>query len=251
MILKFEDKAIGIVGDIHKDFGVLNRLLKKVENSVIFVIGDCGFGFSDTKIPKIKSMISKTFTAFLEKRNLYLIFFRGNHDNPEYFMNPEIRNTISTDRFILVPDYTIVSIDKINILCVGGAVSVDRRFRTTNSDYWYDEEMLDITNLENIRVDILLTHTVSKKLISPVLPPMQDWLKISFNVDKKLKIDSKREDMICNTLFEYYYPKLWYHGHYHISHRTPYDECIIIGVNINELVEVKYYENLDGRREND
>ena len=248
MFLKFENKAIAVIGDIHGNFEVLHKLLKNVENCVVFIAGDCGFGFYDSQIFKIKKMIAKNFKDFLEKRNLYLIFIRGNHDNPEYFLNEDIRQDISTDRFILVPDYTYVEVDNTKILCVGGAVSVDRRFRKLNTDYWYGEEMADIkyyAEIKNIKIDVLITHAVDRNAIQCNLPSMPDWLRISYDVDKKLALDSEREHKICAELFDYYNPKIWYHGHYHIAHRVPIKDSIIIGLNINELAEIKlnsFYE---------
>jgi len=248
MFLKFENKAIAVIGDIHGTFEVLHTLLKNVENCVVFIAGDCGFGFSDTKVFKIKKMIAKNFDAFLEKRNLHLIFIRGNHDNPEYFLNEDIRKDISNDRFILVPDYTYVEVDTTKILCVGGAVSVDRRFRKLNTDYWYGEEMSNVKHyaeIKNMKIDVLITHAVDRDSIQCNLPPMPDWLKISYDVDKKLALDCDREHKICLELFDYYNPKLWYHGHYHITHRVPIKDSTIIGLNINEIAEIKlnsFYE---------
>jgi predicted phosphodiesterase len=240
--LKFKDKAVGVIGDIHGSFQELFRLLKKVENSVIIIAGDCGVGFSDTKADKIKRFLSSSMTAFLEKRDIHLLLMRGNHDDPSYFNNELIRTDISTDRFILIPDYTYLEIGDINLLCIGGAVSVDRRFRKLDSSYWYDEEMIDmikIPKMSMVGLDVLITHTMSREYISHKLPAMRDWLKISFQEDKKLALDCEREDLICKQLYEYYTPKLWYHGHYHLSHTTILEDTTIIGLNINELKEIK------------
>lgn len=52
-----------------------------------------------------------------EQANNWIVFVRGNHDNPAYFEG----TTFSYKRFIAVPDYTILQACNHSILCVGGA----------------------------------------------------------------------------------------------------------------------------------
>lgn len=234
MKYNYENLTLGFIGDIHGDFQKLQQLIKPFENTIFIIVGDCGFGFPDTKEDKIRKMINSNFNEFLEKRNLYLLFIRGNHDDPEMF-----KQNLFNERFRLISDYTIVSIDGVNILCVGGAVSVDRRFRKVNSSYWYDEEMLEPQFLDD-KIDILCTHTVNNQFINHMLPVMPDWLRISFDVDKKLKVDSDRENNICSRLWRYYNPKYWIHGHYHISGKINIPNTRIISLNCNELFEFNF-----------
>ena len=222
MNLKYENLALGFVGDIHGEFQKLQKIIKPFENTVFIIVGDCGFGFPNTKEGNINKMIKASFKAFLEKRNLYLLFMRGNHDNPKMF-----NQNLFNERFRLIPDYTFIEVDGTSILCVGGAVSVDRRLRQVNSSYWYNEEMLDF-QATRYKPDILCTHTINKEMIDYYLPIMPDWLKISFEKDKKLYPDGFRENMICQKLFDYYTPKYWIHGHYHISNRIEYNNCKVI-----------------------
>jgi UDP-2,3-diacylglucosamine pyrophosphatase LpxH len=233
MILKYNNLNLGFIGDIHGDFQRLQKIIKPFENTIFIIVGDCGFGFPDTKEDKIIKMLKSTFNAFLEKRNLYLLFIRGNHDNPEMFTGK-----LFSERFQLLPDYTLVTIDDTNILCVGGAVSVDRRFRKINTSYWYDEEMLP-TKFCDFKVNILCTHAMNKEYISHLLPIMPDWLRISFDVDKKLYQDCNREFTICNDLLKYYDPEYWIHGHYHVSGTINIANTRIISLNCNELYEYK------------
>lgn len=233
MNLTYKDLSLGFIGDIHGDFQKLQQIVKPFTDTVFIICGDCGFGFPDTKEDKIKKMLKSTFNSFLEKRNLYLLFIRGNHDDNNLF----ITNTINTDRFILLPDYSVVTVNNTNILCVGGAVSVDRRFRKVNTGYWYGEEMLELETV-SIKVDILCTHTINREYLAYTLTT-PDWLKISFDVDKKLRLDCYRENGICQSLQAYYKPKYWIHGHYHISNRLEIDNMKVISLNCNELYEFR------------
>lgn len=50
---------------------------------------------------------------------------RGNHDNPVYFDGA----MLNFKRFVAVPDYSILQVCNHTILCVGGAISIDRIYR--------------------------------------------------------------------------------------------------------------------------
>ena len=56
-----------------------------------------------------------------------LILMRGNHDNPDYFEN----RLIDYPRMKTIPDYCVIQFSGNNILCIGGAVSIDREYRET------------------------------------------------------------------------------------------------------------------------
>ena len=80
---------------------------------------------------------------------------------------------ISHRRFRTIPDYSIVQACGHNILCVGGAVSIDRSFRKEHdsrnqssdaASYWSDEmPMFDEPKLTEIdrqfKIDSVITHT--------------------------------------------------------------------------------------------
>ena len=61
----------------------------------------------------------------MNQANNWIVFVRGNHDNPAYFDGA----TFYYKRFIAVPDYTILQACNHTILCVGGAISIDRIYR--------------------------------------------------------------------------------------------------------------------------
>ena len=237
------DFALGFIGDIHGNFQALMDITNPYDNTVFIIAGDCGFGFPDTNVKKIKSLVSKMIMPFLNKRNSYFMFIRGNHDDPAFFQDEAFRSEISTGRFILLPDYSLIKINGKNILCVGGSVSVDRRFRTTGTSYWYGEEMIEPKLMELLNyeggVDVICAHTANRIWIDHLLPPMPDWLRIAFKEDKKLTPDSERENEICEKLQNYYQPKYWIHGHYHESGKTVINGTEIISLNINELYELK------------
>jgi len=254
MMIQLNSKQLVFIGDIHGDFAKLQQLIKPFTDTCFIVCGDCGFGFSDTKYAKIQKMIKANFDAGLEKRNNYLLFFRGNHDDPSYFEAP-IKDYINTHRFRLIEDFTMVEVAGERVLCVGGAVSVDRRFRKVNSSYWLDEEIsfkyydsvfsFPSEDPEPI-ITILATHSAPRKYVNAYIKK-EDWVKISFNLDKKLTLDCDREDKILERIYSNVDAPKWIHGHYHFSNVRPIEHGELISLNINELYLIKskdYYNEL-------
>ena len=157
------------LGDIHGNFNLINQYVKMygLKDCHIIQVGDFGVGFHH--IEKERRML-KTMHDILEKNNVKVWAIRGNHDYKPYFDNDPFGFT----HIKLIPDYTVLNLDDKNILCVGGAVSVDRHWRYTKKQragvfentigvesWWPDETFnLDIDKLKDLRdINIVVTHT--------------------------------------------------------------------------------------------
>lgn len=115
----------------------------------------------------------------MNQANNWIVFVRGNHDNPAYFDG----TIFNTKRFIAVPDYAILQTCNHTILCVGGTISIDRIYRINEWDrkyrvhsnesqendisrnlYWQNEvPVYDPDKMNAIRtsfqIDTVVTHT--------------------------------------------------------------------------------------------
>lgn len=95
-----EAKTIIVSGDIHGD---LNQLVfklciqYKLKDTLLIVAGDCGFGFE--KKEYYEQMVRRNAKR-MNQANNWIVFVRGNHDNPAYFDG----TTFNYKRFIAVPD---------------------------------------------------------------------------------------------------------------------------------------------------
>lgn len=96
--------------------------------TVVIVAGDCGFGFEREGY---YDNIVKRNSKRMNKANNWIVFIRGNHDNPAYFDG----KTFAHKRFMAVPDYSVIRACGHVVLCVGGAISVDRSYRTEACDH--------------------------------------------------------------------------------------------------------------------
>jgi calcineurin-like phosphoesterase family protein len=93
-----------------------------MKDTLVIVAGDCGFGFERKGYYE---NIVKRNTKRVNESNNWFLFIRGNHDNPAYFDGKTFRHK----RFTCIPDYSVVKANGHTILCVGGAISVDRQPR--------------------------------------------------------------------------------------------------------------------------
>ena len=171
--LSYREDFVVVCGDIHGEFETLafNVVQKGIENALVIIAGDCGFGFNI--LAYYDDLYKQKLHMKLKKQNVILLMVRGNYDAPLFFE----KELIDYSYMKTLPDYTIVYTKEHNILCVGGAVSIDRQFRLSQMDYnrilgkkllplyWknesfrYDEEELQILQIEDIKIDTVITHS--------------------------------------------------------------------------------------------
>lgn len=157
------------MGDIHGNFSLIHQYIDKfdIKDAHIIQVGDFGVGFNT--LEKEKRMF-EMYHHKLVKNNIFVWAIRGNHDFKPYFDNDPFGFT----NIKLVPDYTVLNLCDKNILCIGGAISVDRKMRytknqangdintLTGSESWWPDEIfvLDKEKLQNLRdIDVVVTHT--------------------------------------------------------------------------------------------
>lgn len=235
-------------GDLHGEFPTINSTINKLNlsNCAIIFCGDIGIGFEKEEY---YNQTFKKLTKVLKKRNIHLYMFRGNHDDKSYFDGEHFNNF---EYIHVIPDYSIIQTPTNNILCVGGAISIDRTLRIRNIDiaalkykghhscdwntayencpksYWENEpNVYDYTEMANItesgiKIDTVCTHTCPS-ICQPITKNgVGEWL----TVDTALSDDLNAERAICDKLLyylkEHSHPLTnWYYGHFHF-HNTEY-----------------------------
>ena len=93
-------KQIIVSGDIHGDFKTLVFKLciqYGCTDTLLIVAGDCGFGFEK---PGYYDLVYNSVADRLRKANNWIVFVRGNHDNPAYYADERIHHA----RWRTVPD---------------------------------------------------------------------------------------------------------------------------------------------------
>lgn len=215
-------KKVYMYADSHGEFKTIKYKLNYRKDCIIIQLGDFGW-FNDSQISKIKDL-----NRFLKVRNIKMYVIRGNHDNPIYF---DGGNRFSNIFFL--EDYTVLNINNTNILCIGGAISVDRSVRKENISYWKDEVF--VYNEEKINslkdIDIVCSHTCHE--ISPL---MDNGVVTYYSFkDNELRKDLEQEKEDFSKFIKEVRNsndiKAVYHGHFHQKWDIEKD-----GINYHSLI---------------
>ena len=257
-----ECRSVVICGDIHGDFNLLvNKVCVQyqMKDTLVIVAGDCGFGFERKEY--YENIVRRNAKRVNDCNNRFL-FIRGNHDNPAYFDGKTFRHK----RFMAIPDYSIVKANGHTILCIGGAISVDRQARieawercqrkmhrhthTSSADdilspnyYWPDEapvfnrEILSEITSQH-KVDTIVTHTAPSFCELLNKNGLLQWAI----GDNRLLEDVRKErgtmDAICETLKDQAV-KHWCYGHFHQSWHSPVNGIFFKMLDIMEMYEIR------------
>lgn len=235
-----EAKAVVISGDIHGEFTELvHRLCDRfhMTDTLLIVAGDCGVGFEK---PGYYEHVYRRVHNKLMRSNNWVVMVRGNHDDPSYFNEEKI----CFDRFLCVPDYSVLKACKHQILCVGGAVSIDRSCRRVGISYWENEQPLfDIEKLLelslNYHIDTVVTHTSPSFCEFTTKSGLNYWLE----KDPALSADCQHErfeiDKVLNYLKLNNHPlSHWFYGHFHHSWASSIDGILYCMLDIMEFKEL-------------
>lgn len=224
-----------LIGDIHSDINAIVSLVnrQKLNNDYVIQVGDFGIGFRDDN-----DLVMNKLNVFLENVNVMLLVIRGNHDNPNWFKGDKVWSHIK-----FLPDYTVLDIQNNNVLFVGGAISINRKQKEKEGQY-YPEEIfkLDVEKLEQFRnIDIVVTHN-APNFIYPFgcdAPIVKEYAKNDSNLISDLIAERKEIGKMHDILVRNNYVKKWVNGHFHQSHEMTYSSCHFQLLGINEAVEHK------------
>lgn len=210
--------SIYFLGDIHGDYHTVSYYLNRfnIKNSLIIQVGDFGIGAVPSKDREILPILND----FLIEHNCILAAIRGNHDNPAKFNNTYVNSNI-----LLIKDYTVLEVlTKSNIeriLCIGGAISIDRKKLIAVKGFWFKEEPVDFSKeIKEDKITILVTHTAPDSIEPYVMGNIvyhfaakDETLMDEILEERRLmtKMFDKILESNKNTLKEHYY------GHFHFS----------------------------------
>lgn len=242
------------LGDIHGHFAILHQYVKLygIKDAHIIQVGDFGVGFQT--LEKEKRLLEMYHTQ-LVNNNVHVWAIRGNHDYKPHFDN----DPFGFSNIHLVKDYTVLELCDKKILCIGGAVSVDRTWRYTKlqkqgifenqtlgrESWWPDETfVLDRDMLGEMRgIDIVVTHTAPHycepdntfgfgTFVENIVRESGDKeLKTDLLVERQQVTDAFTILKMNNNITNAYY------GHYHKSDVMTFGGIKHRLLNINELWE--------------
>lgn len=255
-------EVTAFLGDIHGDFSVIsNKVIKYAKNSVIFLCGDVGMGFCK---PGYYEMEFSKVQRVLESNNSVVVLIRGNHDDPRYFHDTKSVSdslAIGFKRIIFADDYDIFRTKGDHVvLCMGGATSYDRYNRKYGSDLFHGEEFYlpetdtyewILNQYPECQSESIPDHPPINIIASHIAPTYagntnktigglkDEDFKFDPMIQEKCWDERKKMDYLIHLLS--YSEKIEYHFHGHYHKHCFYEDypTRIIGLDINELYEIR------------
>jgi hypothetical protein len=214
--------TVRFIGDVHGKFNQYTNIIKNVDCSR--QVGDFGVGFfkwdfhENEKVPYANppyNTISKANHKFI----------RGNHDNPDVCKRMDY----------WLSDGYIERLGEHKVMYVGGALSIDKAFRTEGLDWWSDEE------LSYIRLqEIIDLYAIEKPdvMVSHDCPDDIALIMEHYSGRKKLDIHS-RTRVAFDEMLKIHRPKIWVYGHWHFSFDHVLDGTRFICLNELEFKDLE------------
>lgn len=210
------------LGDIHGNYNTILDLLLNynIEDSVIIQVGDFGLGFKT----ELNDVIELSFLdERLKEYNTILYTIRGNHDNPYFWTDKKYENYFSNIN--LVKDYSVINIEDLNILMIGGGISIDRKKRKKDISYWENENIIYKKKCYH-NIDMVVTHVPPPFIFDSLLDKinLEYWLEqdetLKADIDEERSIlDSIRKDVLFENKIKY-----WFSGHMHVNLSCNFDD---------------------------
>lgn len=213
-----------ITGDTHGDFRRIKKfceMAKTTKNDTLIILGDSGLNyFTDLR--------NRRFKYDASKLPIKLFCIHGNHEE-----RAELLPTYHKDKFwgatVLVEDdfpdlkfaldgeiYKIPTYNGIKeAIVIGGAYSVDKYYRLSTGNNWYNSEQPSFTiknKVEEVlvnrnqKIDIILSHTCPFRYIP------YEWF--IGGIDQS-KVDNSTEIWLDKIFLRINHFDKWYCGHYH------------------------------------
>lgn len=198
------------IGDVHGKFTPYKQIIRAHPNTI--QVGDMGVGFR--RWPHGEHSYQNPPHAEMVKANAR--FIRGNHDNP----------AVCRRHSQYIPDGRVED----GTMFIGGGYSMDWKFRTEDYSWWKDEQL----SQEDMNVIADIYYTAKPRVMVTHDCPTTAALAIphSHHWD-----DRSRTERFLQALWELHKPKLWVHGHHHIS-----VDHVIEGTRFVCLAELEFKE---------
>lgn len=207
-------RIIRFVSDVHGDMNVYFSIIKNIKESI--QIGDMG-------VAATKGWVSAEYLDYLyenlEPKGRHR-WINGNHDS--------LQECVKSKHFIRS------GIVKDNMMFIGGALSIDKAYRTPGIDWWEDEELSYeelhklIDKYEKIKPNIVISHDCPTFIKNHfVLPAING----SYNYPC-------RTDYALEEMRHIHQPKLHIFGHYHTSLDFEFCDTRYICLPINGYIDI-------------
>ena len=216
---------IAFIGDIHGDARSAAHSMSYAydhDAERVFFVGDSGWQFDDGFLTEMQ-WASEQFNYNVE-------FIDGNHENfdilYDYDIEPDGYRHLSRN-VLHIPRGTVMDINGINVLFIGGASSIDKHYRVPGIEWW-PQELITTRDIDKAltaqNVDVVVSHE------SPYVPKLsnkgaEDDIAARGPEFAEAVNVSRQQRELLREILDQKQPRFWYHGHHHTRTTSILDGC--------------------------
>ena len=225
------------LGDVHAESPLMRDFLNS-EEKYCLQLGDFGFIFkyNDWKWNKFLNRFEKNYP------NKMIFTVLGNHENYDSIEKMPVKDMFGArcrkirSNVYAVERGEILSIEGLNILCIGGADSIDKAWRQDGISWWAQEKISDTDVKKTVEKGLTCSFDMICSHAMPAFFMLQNFTPCS-----QTGSEFSLEKIYCDIENNGGHIPLWIGGHVHNSIDMMYNDTLFRSLDIGE--KIIYHKN--------
>ena len=225
------------LGDVHAESPLMRDFLNS-EEKYCLQLGDFGFIFkyNDWKWNKFLNHFEKNYP------NKMIFTVLGNHENYDSIEKMPVKDMFGArcrkirSNVYAIERGEILSIEGLNILCIGGADSIDKAWRQDGISWWAQEKISDTDVKKTVEKGLTCSFDMVCSHAMPAFFMLQNFTPC-FQTGSEFSL----EKIYCDIENNGGHIPLWIGGHVHNSIDMTYNDTLFRSLDIGE--KIIYHKN--------
>ena len=220
------------LGDVHAESPLMRDFLNS-EEKYCLQLGDFGFIFkyNDWKWNRFLNHFEKNYP------NKMIFTVLGNHENYDSIEKMPVKDMFGArcrkirSNVYAVERGEILSIEGLNILCIGGADSIDKAWRQDGISWWAQEKISDTDVKKTVEKGLTCSFDMICSHAMPAFFMLQNFTPC-FQTGSEFSL----EKIYCDIENNGGHIPLWIGGHVHNSIDMTYNDTLFRSLDIGEKI---------------
>ena len=220
------------LGDVHAESPLMRDFLNS-EEKYCLQLGDFGFIFkyNDWKWNKFLNHFEKNYP------NKMIFTVLGNHENYDSIEKMPVKDMFGArcrkirSNVYAVERGEILSVEGLNILCIGGADSIDKAWRQDGISWWAQEKISDTDVKKTVEKGLTCSFDMVCSHAMPAFFMLQNFTPC-FQTGSEFSL----EKIYCDIENNGGHIPLWIGGHVHNSIDMMYNGTLFRSLDIGEKI---------------
>ena len=220
------------LGDVHAESPLMRDFLNS-EEKYCLQLGDFGFIFkyNDWKWNRFLNHFEKNYP------NKMIFTVLGNHENYDSIEKMPVKDMFGArcrkirSNVYAVERGEILSIEGLNILCIGGADSIDKAWRQDGISWWAQEKISDTDVKKTVEKGLTCSFDMVCSHAMPAFFMLQNFTPC-FQTGSEFSL----EKIYCDIENNGGHIPLWIGGHVHNSIDMTYNDTLFRSLDIGEKI---------------